>query len=391
MTTCIAVAAVYLLQPVLAELAAHMGIAPADARLAFGIVSLAYAVAFYFVGPLSDRWDARAMSRAGLLACAAATYAAGWCTSDFHLFLVILLVQGVAAAMVPAAMFAIVPRIVPKEQIGTYFGLVLAATVAGITTGRASMGLFAAHLGVDGALRAFAVLLLLAAAVNQALPTLAPPRQAGSLAVAYMRSVSVLTNASTARLFLVGFLMFFGYLGTLTFLTLRLHQPPFSYDAASIGAFSLLGLSALLGAPLSGRLAGRFGSLSVALGGLSIVLCAVLTLGAAAGSAALGTGLVLLFLGVFASQPALLMRITQHVEPTRRGATSSLYLLTCLSAGSLASTALGPLWTASGWSGVIAAATLSVGGAIAALLLDRRSTQATDLMRETFSNRGENP
>lgn len=376
MTTCFAVASVYVMQPVFAEVASRFQVTIGDARLAFSVVSIAYALAFFFLGPLSDRIDPKKMAAAGLVLSAGAMVTASL-ASDYRQLLVLLAVQGASAAVVPAAMFALMPRVAPKAMIGTYFGFVIAASVLGITLGRSGMGLLAARFGLAGALQVCAAVLAVAALLNQALPRSPAPGASGAtLGRSYADALAMLVRPSLMRLFGAGFLLFFGYLGVLTFLTLRLHQAPFLFDSAAIGSISLLGMSALFGAPLSGRLTARVGSLPVAVGGLVIVLAAIACLTVATDVHLLAAGLFLLFLGVFSCQPAVFVRITERVGPAQRGAASALYLLTCLGAGSLSSLLLGGVWTHGGWVAVtsVGAGAVLIGGGL--LLHDGRRQQA---------------
>ena len=181
----------------------------------------------------------------------------------------------------------------------------------------------------------------------------------------------MLASPDLVRLFATGFFLFFGYLGAVTFLTLRLNEPPFALDSDTIGSISLLGLGAVMGAPISGRLTGRYGSLTVGVVGLSIVMGAIVCLALAESVMGISGGLFLIFLGTFVCQPAVFVRIAERVPSDRRGAASSLYLLTCLGAGSLASAALGPLWTAAGWTGVTTACLTAVAASLLLLVSDR--------------------
>ena len=53
-TTCLAVASVYSAQAVFGDIADKYGVSINDARLAFSVCSIAYALAFFVLGPLSD-------------------------------------------------------------------------------------------------------------------------------------------------------------------------------------------------------------------------------------------------------------------------------------------------------------------------------------------------
>ena len=101
-------ASVYIMQPVLSELAGRFGVSGNDARLAFSVVSIAYALAFFFLGPLSDRVEPRTMATIGLLGAAIAV-GLGSFVDDYRHLLILLAVQGAFAAMVPAAMFTLMP------------------------------------------------------------------------------------------------------------------------------------------------------------------------------------------------------------------------------------------------------------------------------------------
>jgi YNFM family putative membrane transporter len=376
--TCCAVAIVYSTQAVFSDIAAKYGIPLSDARLSFSVCSIAYALAFFVLGPLSDVVSARWLAAAGLSIAAAAT-AITALTSSAPAFLAASAIQGASTAAVPVAMFALLPRLARKEQLGTFFGLIIAASVLGITLGRAGMGLLTAVAGLSGAQLACALMLLVMAALLPLLPaeTLASTRSAG--VQAYGRALRMLASSELLRLFATGFLLFFGYLGTVTFLTLRLHAPPFALDSATIGVISLLGLGAIVGAPVSGRLTARYGSLAVGTVGLCIVAAAIACLALARTTPLAGLGLFLIFLGTFVCQPAVFVRIAERVPADRRGSASSLYLLTCLGAGSLASAVLGPLWLRAGWHGITTACLAAIAGSLALLASDGAARRTAPL------------
>lgn len=351
--TCVAVASVYWTQTVLLEVGVAFSVTAAQARLAFGACSIAYAIAFFLVAPLADRISARSLAQFGLAATAiAASISAS--LNSFHAYIAIVILHGGFAAAVPAAMFALMSRVARKERLGSYFGFLIAASVAGITIGRVAMGWLATLFGFREGLLIGAVALLIAMGLAQALPKEDMTRKTRFMdfPIMYLKTVRILVNPVSSWLYLIGFLLFSGYLGVITFLTLRLQQAPFLLDGSAIGAVSLAGLSAVLGAPISGGITSRIGSFQIALAGLACVFVGVVCIFVAQSIAAVVVGVFLIFLGVFACQPAMLVRLSERVGSENRGAASSLYMLTCLGAGGGASVALGPVWSNYGWRGV---------------------------------------
>jgi YNFM family putative membrane transporter len=359
--TCFAVSTIYMTQPVFPEIAASLDVGREDTRFVFSVASFVYALAFFLFGPLSDRFRGKVLGAAGAVTVAALTGLAAL-APGFWVFALLLAAGGVAAAAVPAAMIALMPRIAPDGLVGAFFGLIIGATVAGITLGRSFTGVVAERTDWQTAVALLAALNVLAAASLRFLPS--PDTGAGASAgggapggrkpvgQAYLAALRMFTEGPVVRLLGVGVLLFFGYLGVVTFLTYRLEDPPFDYSAGQIGTVSLIGLTGVLGAPLAGRLSSRIAPRQVVLLGLGLVLAGIAALGAASGTPLIVVGMLLLFLGVFSCQPAVLVLVAQAVPAERRGAASSIYMLVCLLAGSVSSAALGPVWSGGGWTAV---------------------------------------
>ncbi|MBI3230505.1 MAG: MFS transporter [Burkholderiales bacterium] len=372
--TCLAVGSVYLTQSIFPLLAHSYGLPDSAGRLTFTYASIAYAIAFFVFGPWSDLLSPKKLASVGLIGSALALALAA-STSQFDYLLIALMAMGAAAAIVPAAMFALVPRLATPQQLGSYFGLLIAASVIGISVGRSVPSLLTGVLGWRNAFLCYAALLALAVAIAQKLPAAnsAPSKFPAwsSLPKLYLATLELLTHARLLRLFATGFALFFGYLGCITFLTYRLHQAPFQFDTTQIGGIGFLGLIAILGAPLSGRLMAKTGPRKVALGSLILVLLAIATLTMATSASAIVTGVLLMFLGVFSCQPAIFTMISGNVPATRRGAASSLYLLTWLGAVSAASASLGTVWNQFGFQGIAISSSAAILLAASILLVDK--------------------
>ena len=293
--TCFAVASVYLTQSIFPVIADSFAMPSSAGRLTFTYASISYAIAFFVISPFSDCVSPRALAGWGLLVTAAALAAGAMC-QEFVGLLLAVSCMGAAAASVPAAMFALVPRLARPKQLGAYFGMIIAASVIGISVGRSLPGLFTEQIGWRATFFAYAAILLLAAGVAQRLPSRPfvsmELQQPVALKPLYVNSLSLLIAPRLMPLFLTGFFLFFAYLGCITFLTYRLHQAPFLLNSGQIGEVGFLGLVAIIGAPLSGLLTTRFGSHAVALLGLFVVTFGMLILGQATTLAMVTVGIL---------------------------------------------------------------------------------------------------
>ena len=188
-STCVAVSTVYMTQPILTQIAGSLHVGAESARFVFTVASFAYALAFFLFGPLSDRFQARTLGSAGALAVAM-LIAVSTVVSSFAVFALALAVAGVAAAAVPAAMIALMPRIAPEGMGGVYFGLIIGATVAGITLGRLFTGVVAQWTDWHVAVLLLAALNVLMFLAARRLPVLNVPAKASrSVGGAYVASL----------------------------------------------------------------------------------------------------------------------------------------------------------------------------------------------------------
>ena len=133
--------------------------------------------------------------------------------------------------------------------------------------------------------------------------------------------------------------MFFTFVGTFTFITYRLEEPPFSYSVAAASLVFLLWLTGLVG-PLAGRIADRVGWRRLALGTVALSAAGVLltlpdvlpllVLGLACIAGAMFTGYTATQLGV------------SDVARVDRGAATALYFGIYYAGGALGAYLPGP-------------------------------------------------
>lgn len=359
--TVLAVACIYMTQPLFATISARFVITDTAARLAFAWPLITYALAFFAIGPLTDRLRPLSLAGGGSVGVAILLLLAAGATS-YPIFVTALALAGAVAATVPAATFSLMGRVAPPHRLGVYFGMAIAASVSGITIGRTLGALIADRYGLDTMLVSMAILLAMVS-----LPAFLMRKVVGlpagatlSLAAVYKSGFGILRDLLVIRYLLGGFLLFFGYIGVLTFLTLRLQQTPFNYSLEQIGWISAVGLIAIIGAPGSGFAIKRWGPQRSSVASLLVVLVAIVTLWFSQVFLGTAFGLLILFLGVFACQPTILVLLANSVSPVSRGAASSMYLLVCLGGGGVSSLILGSIWDSYAWDGICAAALLAV-------------------------------
>lgn len=353
-------ATMYSTQAILPELSRDFGISPSRAGLSISVVVLAVAIGGFVWGPVSDRIGRpRAIRMASLLLVPPTLGVA--LAPGFEALLVCRTLQGLCmpgllAVGAPYVVEAFVPRIGARAM-----GYYVSALVAGGLVGRLGVALASSLVGWRVAIGFLAVLPLVAAiAMRRGLPEPELPSRGGGIA-------HHLTNPRLLGVAIGGGALFFTFIGTFTYVTYRLEEPPFSYSVAVASLVFLLWLTGLAG-PLAGRVADRVGWQRLALG--TVVLSAVgvlltlpdvlplLVLGLACIAGAMFTGYTATQLGV------------SDVARVDRGAASALYFSIYYGAGALGAYLPGLAWQEWGWDGVAAsglvALTLAAAGIIGA-------------------------
>lgn len=379
--TMLGVATLFMTQSIFLEISESFGIDIGRVHLAFGVASVSYAAAFFVLGPATDMLHLPKLAVGGTTLLGATLIWASW-TNDFNVFLLSMALTGIFAATIPAAMFPHIAALSPKNKEAVYIGSLVAAGPMGIIFGRVVMGLMTAVIGWQLSFRIYAAALLFLAGVawfvfahNQK----HSPGPARNIFRMYADSMGIMVRPETTSCLLIGFGLFFGTIGMLTFLTYRLVAPPFNWTSAQVGWISFAGITALV-APFSGILSRRIGAKRMILSGLALCLVALQLMSWFESKACITLGVFLLFLGVYICQPLLFLLMGQHVPKTSLGAASSLYILFCVGGGSLSSFVLGPVWRSQGWHGIAVMCSASM--AFSFLIMTMRAlTDMSDAMR----------
>ncbi|WP_302661134.1 MFS transporter [Rhodococcus sp. SGAir0479] len=271
-TVCgVAVATIYVAQPVLAEIGSDLAVPEADLGWVVAAGQVGYLIGLALLVPLGDMLDRRKLISGHLLLAAVGMLVAATAPSPV-LLLVGLAVSGLFAVVVQTTVAFAADLSSPSER-GRTLGVVTSGVVIGILGARVLAGALAAVWGWRSIYLVLAVLLVaLSVGVLEILPA---DRRGGD--TSYGEVVASFVHLFRVPLFitrgLIGFFLFASF-GTLwSGLALPLAAEPWRLSPAQIGLFGIAGLAGALGAARAGRWADA-GKANLVTGGALALLAA---------------------------------------------------------------------------------------------------------------------
>ncbi len=363
LSTTVVVATVYMTQPIMVELGHAFQMKAEDMGLVMSIVSFTYALSFLFYGPLSDRFGRRFFLLFGVAALAVTLLVASQ-SSTFIQFLIVTSIQGVVAGALPSVAVPYMADITPKEKIGQAMGIALSGTIAGTVVGRSLSGILTDAVGWRWTYVIYAVLLVIFFFILRMLPHKPVPHSQVSVFNVVAQMGSLFRDMRINLFLLLGSSLFFAYLGLISYLTPYLSAPPFQLNSSTIGLLSLAGIVGIFASPVAGKAIAKWGAMKVMLFGLGFAFLSIQIMAYQPSVVLVILGLVCLYGGVFICQPAVMSILTTHVDASRRGSMSSLYLLACMFGGSVGSYTLKTVYLQAHWLGISIASAIACGLAL---------------------------
>ena len=356
-------ATMYSTQAILPVLRRHFGVSPSQAGLTISVVVISVALAGWVWGPVSDRIGReRSLTLASALLVLPTIGTA--LAPTFGALLLFRVVQGLCMPGLLIVGVPYVAEVFTPRLGGRAMGYYVGGLFAGGVIGRVGVGLATAAVGWRPALGALALLPLGGAAVmHRTLPGAPAPRRSGR----QLGAVSTqLRNWRVLRPAFAASALFFAFVGTFSYATFRLTQPPFDYGTGTASlVFALWALGVV--APPAGRLADRIGWRRTSTAGLLCSAAGVL-LSLPASLASLVPALALVLLGMFTGVTAAQLGVSAAGE-VDRGVASAVYFSLYYLAGALAGFVPGLAWQSWAWPGVAALALGVLAVGLAALLV----------------------
>ncbi|QVQ54355.1 MFS transporter [Spiractinospora alimapuensis] len=360
----VAVATIYVSQPVLTRVGGDLGVAEGDLGWIVTAGQLGYLVGLVLLVPLGDIFDRRALIAGHLLLAATGTVLTA-VAGQYWLLLVGLVLAGLFAVVVQTTV-AFAADLSAEAERGRTIGVVTSGVIIGILGARVVAGALASLLGWRAVYVTLTLLLVaLTALVFRLLP--ADPRSARAPYGQVLVSLRLLFRD---RLFLsrglIAFFLFASF-GTLwSGLALPLAAAPWHLDTAQVGLLGIAGLAGALGAVRAGRWADA-GHAHLVTGG-AIVLLAASWL--ASGQAAWSLWLVVAGVVVLDFAVQAVHVSNQHVlttaHPHRTSSVIGGYMLFYALGSALGAVATTTVYASHGWAG---SSVLGAGFALCALVV----------------------
>ncbi|QKY69974.1 MFS transporter [Lentibacillus sp. CBA3610] len=272
---------------------------------------------------------------------------------SFILLLVLRLLQGFALAGLPAAALAYLSEEIDRRSVHVAISLYISSNALGGMVGRVVTGYLTDHFSWEFAFYLMALFGLVSLIVVMFM--LPKSRFFVPSQLSFSNDLKAfsyhLKNPALLLLFGLGIVLQLSFTGMWTYLPFYLEAPPFSLSLEAISyTFFAYGLG-VIGSPLAGWLAGRFGLKIIRLIGVLVMVIGIfITLGPELWM--IVVGLCVACLGFFTAHSLTASTVSEQVTH-HKGSASSLYLVSYYIGVALGSSALGPLWNSAGWIGLI--------------------------------------
>lgn len=362
-------ALLYCVQPLMPEFTREFQVSPAVSSLALSLTTLLLAVAMLFVGSVSEAWGRKPIMVASLATAALLTVISAL-VRQWHAFLVLRTLEGVAFAGLPAIMMAYVGEEIHPGSVGLAMGLYIGGNGLGGMLGRLLTGLLTDLVSWRFAIGTIGVLGLIASViVLRRLPSSrhfeAQPLQPRALIRSF---VEHLRDARLVGLFAEGFLLMGSFVTTYNYISYRLLAPPYALSQSAVGLIFVVYLVGIFSSAWIGSLAGRLGRWRMLVITLALMLGGVL-LTAMRPLAAVVSGIAVLTFGFFGAHSVASSLVGLRARHAKAQA-SSLYLFFYYVGSSVAGAVGGVFWSSDGWPGVVrfVCAMVVVGLAVAGAL-----------------------
>lgn len=309
------------------------------------------AMGVFFLAPLGDRLERKALILVTMAALIAALVAAARSSSFIGLgaaCMAIGLLATVTQQLVPMAVHLSAPG-----DRGRVLGVVTGGILIGILLARTVSGALSDAWGWRSVFWCAAIAMLVVGLVlARQLPKVHPITRLSYWRLLLSMWTLVRAHSLLRRAVATQFLIFAAFIGFWANLALVLLEPSYGLGAAAAGLFALVGVCGALAAPAAGRYAEHRGHASVITICAGLVVVAFTIFGSFSGSiAALIVGILVLDVAVQASQVAN-QTMVYALDVEARSRLNTVFMGSMLVGGAFGAGAAGLAYARVGWTGV---------------------------------------
>jgi len=349
-------------QAILPSLAKVYDVAPAKIGLAANASTLGMAISGLLVGVVSGAVERKRAIGLNLLCLSLPTALLAF-APNLTVFAVLRVIQGLFMA---AAFTLTLTHLAERCEVRT--ANALAAYVTGVVAsnliGRLTAAYVASLIGAEQSFLFFAILNLVGAALVGLTLHRNAPEPMVRMGRFWSPWLNQLADPALRRIFAIGFLILFGFIGVFTYVGFVLMRPPLALSMTALGLVFLVFLPSMVTTPLAGRIARGTGPGSASAVSLAIALLGLLLL-LVPNLFSIVAGMTLVGIGTFFAQAVA----TGHVGRIAKGdkaAASGLYLSSYYCGGLAGAAVIGILFDSYGWVAAVGGVFIALG--LAAIL-----------------------
>ncbi|WP_430790901.1 MFS transporter [Virgibacillus flavescens] len=345
-------ASMYAVQPLLPVFVEQFGVSVSTSSLSISLTITGLIIGLIVLGFLSDRNGRTFYIKFALVGSIIPFFLIPLMDS-FFMLLVLRFIQGFALAGLPAASLAYISEEIDRRSVSVAMALYISSNALGGMMGRVLTGYITDFYSWEASfyfLASVGVVVLITVFVMLPGSTKFEPSNL-SFSKDMEGFLFHLKNPSLLLVFGLGIILQLSFTGMWTYLPFYLQGPPFSLSLQFISyTFFAYGLG-VIGSPFAGWMAGKFGLRPVRIAG-------IITMGFGVFLTLSGTlfiliiGLCLSCLGFFTAHSLSAASVSEQATH-HKGSASSLYLVSYYIGVAVGSTAVGPLYSSLGWTGLV--------------------------------------
>ncbi|MDR3271625.1 MAG: MFS transporter [Peptococcaceae bacterium] len=345
-------AVLYSPQPLMALFSEQFHISASTASLSISFAAITMAVCLLIFSILANRWGRKRIMSLSLIGTSCLAILSSL-SQDFHIFLVIRLLEGFTLAGYPATAMAYLNEEMTSDSIGPVIGIYVAGNALGGFFGRVIIGALTDLFAWNAAFFALGILGLACSLwFWRNLPVSKHFTQAPLSVFGTFRRFRRVFTKELNGIYAISFIHMGLYTVMLNYIGYPLSRPPYHLSQTLLGFLFVLNLVGTYSAPLFGRLSARYSRLRLIFIAYTIIFAgALLTLPSPFIIKLLG--LLTFLFGCFAGN-SITNGWSGILAPLENKAeAASLYLLFFYSGASFIGWGGGFFWTHWGWPSIV--------------------------------------